>query len=210
MPYDPATLPYIINVKELPANQAAAALVQPKIVSASQWCMSPYYTPNWGQMNVAPNQPGPGAPTTSPGQAISPVATASVTWPDAQIMERDLAANTALNAEKTRLTNSSTGNTNAINAINGITGGAPSVGTISPTTAVHGAATPVTIMGGGFSVSAPSVTIGGVACTSVVVVNDGELTCTTGTTNVAGPPAVDVKVTTTGGSATLAGGMTFT
>jgi len=87
-PYDPSTNPYIINPKELPSNQVAAAAVPAKNVgTANQWAQSPYFLPNWSLG---------GAPATSP------VATASVTWPDAQVADRDVAANNALAAEKTR------------------------------------------------------------------------------------------------------------
>jgi hypothetical protein len=192
LPYNPALLPYIINPKELPANQAAAALVQTQVVgTANQWCQSPYYLPNWSLG---------GAPATSP------VATASVTWPDAMIPDRDVAANNALNTEKTRLTNANTANSSAITAINNLTGGAPGVNSVTPNTAVHAVATPVTIFGSGFT-GASSVTIG-VACTGVTVVNDGEITCTTAATTVAG--TFNVVVVATGGTGTLTGGFTFT
>src|SRR5215831_12120517 len=200
MPYNPALNPYIINPKELPANQAAAALVPAwNIGTANQWCQSPYYLPNWADAT--------GTPGTPAAQAKSPVATASVGWPDALINDRDVNANNALAAEKTRLTNSNTANTNAINAINSLTGGAPGIFSVNPATAVHAVATPITIEGSNFT-GATAVTVGGVACTSLAVVNDGQITCTTGTTTVAG--AANVVVTAPGGTGTLTGGMTFT
>jgi hypothetical protein len=164
-------------------------------------------------MLVAPNQPGPGAPTTSPGQALSPVATASVTWPDAIVDDRDVAANAALNTEKARLTAHATSDNAAITAINAITGGAVSIGSVQPNSVVHNVATPITIQGGNFSTGSPAVTVQGVACTAVVVVDDGKLTCTTAATlsaTPAGGPGADVKVTIGANSATLVGAMTIT
>lgn len=190
--YDPNANPYIINPKELPANQAAAAMVPAKnIGTANQWCQSPYYLPNWS----LGGQP-----------ATSPVATASVTWPDAQIADRDVAANNALNAEKTRQTTSQTGAAGAITAINALLGGAAGVFSVAPATTLHGVAIPVTIQGSGFT-GATAVNIGG-ACTSLVVVNDGEITCNTPAASVAGTS--NVVVTAPGGAGTLTGGMVYT
>jgi large repetitive protein len=200
MPYNPALNPYIINPKELPANQAAAGAVPAwNVGTANQWCQSPFYLPNWADST--------GTPGTVATQAVSPVATASVGWPDALVNDRDVAANQALNAEKARQTSTQSGATNAITAINNLTGGAPGVFSVNPNTAVHAVATAVTIQGSGFT-GATAVTIGGVACTGVTVVNDGEITCTTGTTTTAG--AANVVVTTPAGTGTLTGGMTFT
>jgi len=199
-PYDPSTNPYTINPKELPANQAAAAQVPAKNVgTVNQWCQSPYYLPNWADST--------GTPGTVATQAVSPVATASVTWPDALVNDRDINANNALAAEKTRLTNANTSNTNAINSINGITGGVPGIFSVTPNTAAHTAATPITIQGSNFT-GTTAVTVGGVACTAVVVVNDGEITCTTGTTMAQGAAAV--AVTTPAGTGNLPGGMNLT
>ena len=185
-PYDPSTNPYTINPKELPANQAAAAQVPAKNVgTVNQWCQSPYYLPNWADST--------GTPGTVATQAVSPVATASVTWPDALVNDRDINANTS--------------NTNAINSINGITGGVPGIFSVTPNTAAHTAATPITIQGSNFT-GATAVTVGGVACTAVVVVNDGEITCTTGTTMAQGAAAV--AVTTPAGTGNLPGGMNLT
>jgi hypothetical protein len=193
VPYDPNANPYIINPKELPANQTAAAQVPAKnIGTANQWCQSPYYLPNW---------------SLGGAQATSPVATASVTWPDTQIADRDIAANNALAAEKARQTSVQTLAGQNVTAINTLTGGAPGIGSVTPNTAVHNAGTAVTIQGSGFT-GASSVTIGA-ACTSVVVVNDGEITCNlpvSGT--VAG--AANVVVVATGGTGTLTGGLTYT
>jgi IPT/TIG domain len=197
-PYNPLANPYILNTKELPANQAAAAAVPAWNVSTTQWCQSPYYLPNWGDESAAAG--------SAAAQAISPVSTASVTRPDAVINARDLAANTALNAEKTRQTAAQTAATNAITAINNITTSDVTAVTVSPSTCVHAVATPVTIQGSGFT-GATAVNIGG-ACTAVVVVSDGEITCTTPTTSVAG--TVNVVVTAPGGTGTLTNGFIYT
>jgi hypothetical protein len=77
---------------------------------------------------------------------------------------------------------------------------------VTPNSIPHGVATPVTIQGSGFT-GASSVTIG-VACTSVVVVNDGEITCTTAATTVAG--TFNVVVVATAGTGTGTGLMTYT
>jgi len=93
-PYDPSTNPYIINPKELPSNQVAAAAVPAKNVgTANQWAQSPYFLPNWSLG---------GAPATSP------VATASVTWPVFSI-----APNTAVHAVATAVVIQGSGLTGA-------------------------------------------------------------------------------------------------
>lgn len=79
----------------------------------------------------------------------------------------------------------------------------PSVVSISPTTGGAPGGTAVTITGTNFKAPA-TVTIGGVACTSVTVVNSTTITCTTGA-HAAG--AVSATVTTPGGQAS---GGTFT
>jgi hypothetical protein len=199
MPYNPAANPYTINPKELPANQAAAAAVPAwntidpatgAVYSPPRWCMSPYYLPNW---------------SLGGAQATSPVATASVTWPDAQIADRDVNANNALNAEKTRLTNASTANTNAINAINALTGGAAGIASLTPNTGPAAGGTAVVIQGSGFT-GATAVTFGGTTATSIVVVNDGEITCNTPAKSAG---AYNVVVTAPGGAGTLTGGYTY-
>lgn len=202
MPYNPLANPYIINPRELPANQVAAAAVPAwNVGTANQWCQSPFNTPNWGSMQVPPN-----TTTTPVPNLASPVSTASVDWPDAIVDDRDVAAVQGLNQEKARQTAAQTAATNAITAINNLTGGAPGVFSVNPATAVHAVATPVTIMGSGFT-GATSVTIG-VACTSVVVVNDGEITCTTAATTVVG--TFNVVVVTPAGTGTGVGLMTYT
>jgi len=210
-PYNPLANPYIINPRELPANQAAANAVPAwNVGTANQWCQSPFYLPNWADSTAGPQPPPygppPGTQVQGPGQAKSPVATASVPAPDVLINDRDVASVAALTAEKTRLTNANTANSAAITAINALTGGAPGVVSVTPNTAVHAVATPVTIEGSGFT-GATTVTIG-VACTAVTVVNDGQITCTTGATTVAG--TFNVVVVTPNGTGTGTGLMTFT
>jgi autotransporter-associated beta strand protein len=87
---------------------------------------------------------------------------------------------------------------------------APTVSSIIPTEGPIAGGTPVTITGENFQVPAPCVTtvsIGGVAPTLVVVVNNTTITCNTG---AHGAGTVDVQVTTPGGTGTLAGGYTYT
>jgi hypothetical protein len=181
MPYNPAANPYTMNARELPSNPAAAAAV-PRwntidpttgiaYAAPANWASSPSATPNWGSMLVPPNV------TTTPVPSLtSPVCTASATWPDALVTDR----------QATKI---------------------PTATGISPGTAVHAVATPVTIMGYGFT-GATAVTIGGIACTAVVVVNDATITCTTPATSVAG--IASVAVTTPAGTGTLTGAMTYT
>ncbi|MBV9025545.1 MAG: IPT/TIG domain-containing protein [Streptomycetaceae bacterium] len=82
---------------------------------------------------------------------------------------------------------------------------APTVASLSPTSGPTSGGTTVTITGTGLTTT-QSVTFGG-ATASFGVINDTTVTAVT-------PPgaagAVDVTVTTTGGSATLAGGYTYT
>jgi hypothetical protein len=91
MPYNPAANPYTMNPRELPSNPAAAAAV-PRwntidpatgiaYVAPANWAASPLTTPNWGvQVGTTPGTAG--------AQAVSPVSTASVTWPDALVADR--------------------------------------------------------------------------------------------------------------------------
>jgi IPT/TIG domain len=212
MPYNALAYPYQLNEKELPSNQTAAAayLALPyasssgawggPTVSTTVWAQSPYYLPNWGDESQAPG--------SAAAQAVSPVATASVTRPDAVLDARDVSANTALNKELANQTTIQTNAGTAITNLNNLISASPTVMSINPSTAVHDAGTAVTIIGSGFSVSTPTVNVGG-ACTSVVVVNDGELTCNLPTTG-ASAGATNVSVTTTKGTGTLTGGMTYT
>ena len=210
MPYNPAAYPYQLNTRELPSNQTAAAayLALPyastsgawggPTVSASVWAQSPSYTPNWSDETQTPG--------TVAAQSKSPSSVPSVDDPDSLVFARDVGAVQALNAEKARQTTAQTAATASITAINNITGGAPGVFSVTPNSTVHGVAAPVTIVGSGFT-GATGVNIGG-ACTSVVVVNDGEITCSTPVASVAGTS--NVAVTTPNGTGTGIGLMTYT
>jgi hypothetical protein len=84
---------------------------------------------------------------------------------------------------------------------------APVVSSVAPTSGLPETATAVTITGTGFT-GATSVTFGGEAATTVVVVSDTSITCHT-PANV-GDATVGVTVVTPGGSNTLLNGFTFT
>jgi len=206
MPYNPLAIPYQVHNNELPANQAAAAAYKALAAAwnnekgnvGTTWSQSPYFLPNWGDESAAPG--------SAAAQAISPVATAAVTRPDAVINARTIAMSASLNQEVVRLNNIATANTNALNAITALAP-VPTVSKITPSTTLHGVAAAVTITGSGFSASAPTVNIGG-ACTSVVVQSDTQLTCLTPAASVAG--TANVTVTTTKGTGTLTGGMIYT
>jgi IPT/TIG domain-containing protein len=180
----PATYtgPYQINPKELPANQAAAALVPSAIVDSAgaTWCQSPIGVGGGGMTSFVdtPISPPPG---------------------------RVSCAQTSLNTEKTRQTSAQTAATNALTAINNLM--ATAVTAVTPATAVHAVATPVTIYGAGFT-GATSATIG-VATTAFTVVNDNTITCTTGAASVAGTFNVVVAGSPTG-TGTLTNGFVFT
>ena len=82
---------------------------------------------------------------------------------------------------------------------------ATSVTEVSPSSGTTAGGTPITITGTGFSGS--SVTVGGAACTSVVVVSASSITCTTPAGSAG---AQDVVVTNSDtGTATKTGGFTF-
>jgi hypothetical protein len=92
-PYNPLANPYTMTARELPSNPVAAAAV-PKwntidpatgvAYSPASWAASPLATPNWGvQVGTTPGTAG--------AQATSPVCTASVTWPDALVADRQAA-----------------------------------------------------------------------------------------------------------------------
>jgi len=199
-PYNPLANPYIIHKKELPSNQVAANAVPAWNVdtTGNVWCQSPFNTPNWSDETQPVGSVA--------AQSKSPSSVPSVVDPDAVVAARDVNANNNLAAEKTRQQTIQTNAGTAITAINNLTGGAAGVFSVSPNTAVHAVATPVTIMGSNFT-GATTVTIG-VACTAVTVVNDGEITCTTGATTVAG--TFNVVVTAPGGAGTGLSLMTFT
>lgn len=85
--------------------------------------------------------------------------------------------------------------------------GAPGVALTSVSPPAEAAGTPVTLVGSGFLSGSPaSVTFGGVAATSVVVVDDTHITCTAPAHALG---AVDVVVTIGSSPATLAGGFTY-
>ena len=86
----------------------------------------------------------------------------------------------------------------------------PTLTAVAPNTGPAGGGTQVTLTGSGFVVDAPgtnTVTFGGVAATSLVVVDDTSLTCFA----PAGPPstAVDVILSNANGAGTLPGGYTY-
>ncbi len=81
----------------------------------------------------------------------------------------------------------------------------PTVTAIAPAGGAAAGGTPVTITGTGF-ISGATVAIGGVTCTSPTVVLPTRITCTTG---AHGAGAVDVAVTTSGGTGTLTNGYTY-
>lgn len=87
----------------------------------------------------------------------------------------------------------------------------PIVLTISPNSGRNPGGTLVTITGFNFRYNndgtSPTVLIGGVAATGVVVVNSTTITATTGAASVAG--LVDVKVTIQGLTGTLKGAFTY-
>jgi hypothetical protein len=82
---------------------------------------------------------------------------------------------------------------------------APTIDTVSPATGAAAGGTTVTITGTGFTVET-TVTFGGTAATSIVELNDKQLTCVT-PAKTAG--AYNVVVTTAGGSATKTNGFTY-
>lgn len=80
------------------------------------------------------------------------------------------------------------------------------ISTVTPATGAAAGGTPIVIKGTDFS-GAAGVTVGGVAATSFVVVNNTTITCTTGA-HAAG--AVDVVVQDDAGDVTKTGGFTYT
>lgn len=94
---------------------------------------------------------------------------------------------------------------------------APTISTITPSSISHTAGGNTTIKGpgvdgsgkviGGFSLDA-TVTVGGAAATSVVVVDPNTITCHVPTAASAG--AADVVVTQSSGTVTKTGGITYT
>jgi hypothetical protein len=175
MPYDPAANPYTLNPRELPSNPAAAARV-PRWNTIDPATGVAYVAPaNWAASpSTTPNW---GSMLVPPNVTTTPVP--SLTSPCA-----------------------STGTTwpDALVADRQATK-IPTVIGVSPGTAVHAVATPVTITGYGFT-GATAVTINGVACTAVTVVNDATITATTGATTVAGTGVVAVTTPAGVGSGT--------
>jgi leishmanolysin-like peptidase len=84
----------------------------------------------------------------------------------------------------------------------------PSFTSISPSVATDRGGVPVTILGGSFVGSNPSVTLGGVACTSVDVVTTSQLTCVTGA-SLGTNAAVDVVLTFGGRAVAAPGAFTY-
>lgn len=87
---------------------------------------------------------------------------------------------------------------------------------VSPNAGRNAGGTAITITGNYFRYnqdgSAPTVTLGGVACTSVVVVNYTTITAVTGAytnTSQTGGSLVDLKVTCAGQTGTLKGAFTY-
>jgi hypothetical protein len=83
---------------------------------------------------------------------------------------------------------------------------APTIGTVTPTRGSVGGGTVIQISGTGFVAGQTTVTVGGTAATSVTVTGTTSLTAVT-PAHAAG--AADLVVTTSGGSATRAGGFTY-
>ncbi|WP_196398880.1 IPT/TIG domain-containing protein, partial [Legionella saoudiensis] len=85
---------------------------------------------------------------------------------------------------------------------------APSLTSLSPTTGPVSGNTVITLSGSGFT-PGTTVTVGGIAATNVTVVNASTITAST-PAYVSGLLTVDVVVNNGVGSATLAGGFTYT
>lgn len=83
---------------------------------------------------------------------------------------------------------------------------APTITKVSPATGTAAGGTSVSITGRGFGKDA-APKFGATAATNIVVVNSGLITCKTPAVSAG---VVDVTVTTSGGTATLTGGYTFT
>ncbi|MEI6274226.1 MAG: IPT/TIG domain-containing protein, partial [Phycisphaerae bacterium] len=98
-----------------------------------------------------------------------------------------------------------TGGTLFSNIVTGSIPGAPTITTVSPTSGSAGGGTLITITGTNF-IAGATVTVGGAAATSVVVVSATSITAQTpaGTTG-----AQDVTVTTGGGNVTAPGAFTY-
>ena len=89
-----------------------------------------------------------------------------------------------------------------------VVSGAITVSSISPNFGPIAGGTPVTITGTGFVSSGLTVTIGGITAKNITLVSTTSITATTPAFATTG--AQNVVVTTTGGSATLSNGFTYT
>ena len=88
----------------------------------------------------------------------------------------------------------------------GLNGGSmATLGSVSPATGSHLGGTAVTINGSGFTAGS-TVTIGGTAATSIVVVSSTQITCVAPAGTIG---AASVVVTAADGTATLASGFTY-
>lgn len=86
--------------------------------------------------------------------------------------------------------------------------GPPTVSSITPNAGSVAGGQSVTINGAGFDLANLSVSIGGTACSSITIVNSGELTCTTGA-HAQGTVDVDVTNTEDNQTASLVSGYTY-
>ena len=78
----------------------------------------------------------------------------------------------------------------------------PLISGVSPGTAAHGSAVPITITGTGLT-GTTGVTVNGVACTSVSVVSDTSVTCTTSASVATAAAEAALTLTTSDGVVTV-------
>ena len=83
----------------------------------------------------------------------------------------------------------------------------PRIDGVSPSEGPLTGGTPVVLAGDTIGLGTPLVDFGGAACTNVVVVNAGQISCVTPAQTTAGP--VDVTVSTVGGLSRLANGFVY-
>lgn len=174
-PYNPLANPYTINPRELPSNAGAAARV-PAWNTIDPATGVAYSPAAWCYSpQYLPNW---GAQVgTTPGTAGAQ-ATSPVSTASCARPDATLADRQAPKV--------------------------PAVQSIVPNAAVHAVATPIIINGYGLT-GTTAVTVNGVACTAVVVINDGQISAVTGATTVAG--VGNAQVTNPAGTGT---GGTFT